>query len=91
MLRSVSEKRAPAQLSPVPAEHAGERVRRWRHAAHLSQMKLARLAGVSPATITRCELAAVLTPATAARIAAVVGCTAEQLLEPEPSPRGVRS
>ncbi len=78
----MNEKRAPAQLSPVaPTEHAGERVRRWRKAAHLTQMELARRTGVNPCTITRCELAGILTPAVAAKIAAVVGCSAEELLE----------
>jgi transcriptional regulator with XRE-family HTH domain len=61
-------------------EFVGERIRRLRRQKRLSQVAIQRLTGVSQSTLYRAEAGGILTPDTAAALAAVLGCSAEDLL-----------
>ncbi len=87
--------RSEPKASPGPVEYPGARVKQLRDAAGYSQMALARMSGLSQATIIRAELAGVVTRRTAERLAPVLGIGADELLgEAAPAapgpPRGRR-
>ncbi len=69
-----------SEKSTAPAEHAGDRMKRWRQAAGLTQNELAFRTGRGPSTISRAELAGVVTRDLASRVAGVVGCQPEDIL-----------
>lgn len=54
-------------------------IRKARLAAGLSQAQLAVKADLSPSTLSLAERAGILTRRTAEKLAAVLGCTAEEL------------
>ena len=67
---------------PERTESVPNRLREWRLRADLSQAALAAAAGYTPAQVSRWERGRhTLTLATAASLARVLGCHAEELLE----------
>lgn len=66
--------------SPPRGSPVGERVRRTRLAAGISQFQLAARAGLSLQTVGLIERAGVITRASAEKVAPVLGLTVEELL-----------
>jgi transcriptional regulator with XRE-family HTH domain len=67
-------------------EFIGDRIRRLRERMQLSQVALQRVTRLGQSTIYRAEVGGVVTPETARRLAAALGCDPDDLLS-----RGGRS
>jgi transcriptional regulator with XRE-family HTH domain len=61
------------------SEFIGDKVRRLREARGISQMRICRLTGISERTMSRVEVAGVVTRRTAERLAPVLGVNVAEL------------